>query len=747
MDEPSASWSPLSSSESYETALCILPPQDLWPPIDRFRALNDKGYGKWPPHINLMYPFVPPNELDKAVKILAEVEHSRGLPHRVTLTDADTFAHRHDSTIFLCPNAEDTNHALEALATRLNEALGRVGRKPYRSHMTVAQSLDSHSDRHKFLLDKARLLSPISWEVSELAVLVREKQESHGEGVSSRAMRLWGMIDLNTGKINCDSAHPGFYQRSLGVHDARGPLLRSQASFGFCKTTKSWKPFPPASPAANSEQLGQPVERLIVASYNVLADFEWPPSSARHPHLARNICSARARADVLVLQEVTDAFLEHLLSNSAVCDQYPFATHGKPSNLEVGPLPNLLNIVVLSRYAMQWKYLEHSRKHKGSAIVVFPTLRVRQAEGEVSPPVVVAACHLSHGLTDAAVVVRNQEVHDLMKHLQSDFAGQPCIMAGDFNLTSSSYTVDMARKKGALTNHTLKHLRDIDSYFRDNGFRDVWLETRLETGESSGVQAVRRNLDQLHEGEQGATFDPFVNTLAAKQVGFGLGSRPQRYDRIFINDELGLRPIGFNMFGQETEESAAQYASDHWGVRCLLQEIKSNSATVPGLGMALTRPVTLRRAAESLGGLDDLTACLSTRAMLPTKENDVLRFEALELLRRVLIDEITSQGHGDRHFKPVLVLIPVGSTALGVWTLKSDFDCLCVGGISSKTFFALAMKRLKKAALIGITVLRKVRANSGTMLELLVQGIRFDLQYCPSIAIAEQSVFQPYRRQ
>jgi endonuclease/exonuclease/phosphatase family metal-dependent hydrolase len=394
---------------------------------------------------------------------------------------------------------------------------------------------------------------------------------------------------------------------------------------------------------------------------------------------------------------------------------------------------------------MQWEYLEHSRKHKGSAIVIFPTLRVRQAEGEVSPPVVVAACHLSHGLTDAAVVAKKQEVHDLMKHLQSAFAGNPCIMAGDFNLTSSSYTIDMARKKGALSNHTLEHLRDVDSCFRENGFRDVWLETRLETGESSGIQAVQQNLDQLHEGEQGATFDPLINTLAAKQVGFGLGTRPQRYDRIFVNDALGLHPVGFNMFGQETEEGAAQYASDHWGVRCLLQVMESNSAAVPGL--VLARPVTLRRAAENLGGLEDLTACLSTRGMLPTKEDEASRVEAVELLRRVLVDEITSQGHGDRHFKPVLVLIPVGSTALGVWTLKSDIDCLCVGGISSKTFFALATKRLKKASPEGITILRKVRANSGTMLELLVQGIRFDLQYCPSIMIAEQSVFQSYLHQ
>ncbi len=45
---------------SYETALCIVPPRQLWAPVDRLRALYDKAYEKWPPHVNLVYPFVRP---------------------------------------------------------------------------------------------------------------------------------------------------------------------------------------------------------------------------------------------------------------------------------------------------------------------------------------------------------------------------------------------------------------------------------------------------------------------------------------------------------------------------------------------------------------------------------------------------------------------------------------------------------------------------------------------------------------
>ncbi|KAL2159876.1 hypothetical protein VTH06DRAFT_2009 [Thermothelomyces fergusii] len=52
---------------SYDSALALVPPRPLWPPIDRLRALYDRAYPRWPPHVNLVYPFVRPEQLDEAV--------------------------------------------------------------------------------------------------------------------------------------------------------------------------------------------------------------------------------------------------------------------------------------------------------------------------------------------------------------------------------------------------------------------------------------------------------------------------------------------------------------------------------------------------------------------------------------------------------------------------------------------------------------------------------------------------------
>ena len=41
-------------------ALAIIPPRELWPQFQRVRAQYDKNHQRWPPHINLAFPFVSP---------------------------------------------------------------------------------------------------------------------------------------------------------------------------------------------------------------------------------------------------------------------------------------------------------------------------------------------------------------------------------------------------------------------------------------------------------------------------------------------------------------------------------------------------------------------------------------------------------------------------------------------------------------------------------------------------------------
>jgi 2'-5' RNA ligase superfamily len=43
--------------KAHTSALCLIPPFDCVEQIQRIRCFRDKSFVRWPPHINLLYPF------------------------------------------------------------------------------------------------------------------------------------------------------------------------------------------------------------------------------------------------------------------------------------------------------------------------------------------------------------------------------------------------------------------------------------------------------------------------------------------------------------------------------------------------------------------------------------------------------------------------------------------------------------------------------------------------------------------
>ncbi|KAF4342284.1 poly(A) polymerase [Fusarium beomiforme] len=717
--------------DSHETALCVIPPRGLWSSVDRLRSLYDKAYSAWPPHINLIYPFVRPEVLENAAQAL------EGLliegQHHIALDVADCFKHKNHNTIFLGSRTNSTATELSKIRDKISNALGHSHghqNESFVPHMTVGQSEDAEAAPHHFLLEKVHLLAPIEWQVKEIAVLIRDSTPAQG-GSGPRPMRLWGTLELESGTFTRITP-----PRSFDDHLEEMSAIAFQPCYRSAQSSGDWQIAEPGnvSPATDEAIL----EKLVVASYNVLAEFEWPPQSSRHSALVDNLLSARAAADIIVLQEVTDHFLPDLLANTDIRTRYPFVTHGPPGQSGIGPLPSLLNTIVLSKFPFEWHYLPYHRKHKGCTVARFPGIGTRDANDGQFRPWILMACHLSQGLTDGAVATKKKEVQKMIDYLSVSFQQHPCIIAGDFNLATSSYTIDAAKKKNHISTQTVRHLRDIDRAFSDSGFLDTWLATRLQSGESSDIVNDKRNVLDSFQGEQGATFDPLTNTLASDLVGNGLNNRPQRYDKILIKGHGHYNPQGFNMFGQTPievhEQGSPPYASDHWGIRCLL--VKSSTSNMPRSCAPETK-ITLQRPPPGLTN-ENLERFLEDYGCLPTEKEREQRAEAVKTLEMVLKDAASSVSDSDSRSGPAFVVVPVGSYGLGVWTSSSDIDCLCIGPFSSKTFFALAVQRLKRATSSDIRILRRVKANSGYMLELEVNGIKVDLQYCAAASIAER---------
>jgi 2'-5' RNA ligase len=99
-------------NKTHHIAVAIVPPEELCEPIQQIRRRHDQQVYRWPPHVNLLYPFRA--DLAGAADLLAEA-CARITPFPLTLT---TFAFFHHPggrcTLWLAPEPADAVRTLQA---------------------------------------------------------------------------------------------------------------------------------------------------------------------------------------------------------------------------------------------------------------------------------------------------------------------------------------------------------------------------------------------------------------------------------------------------------------------------------------------------------------------------------------------------------------------------------------------------------------------------------------------------------
>jgi endonuclease/exonuclease/phosphatase family metal-dependent hydrolase len=729
---------------SYETALCIIPPLHQCNEIDRLRNLYDKAWGRWPPHINLIYPFVSPNLLPQAKAMVEAKLASVTLSSNAIILNAPgTSSHRANHTVFLseATTSSDNSGPLAVLRSAVLEVLGQPT-SPSKFHLTVGQPVDETDSTKNFLLSKVGLLPEFEVPIQYLVILLRERTSTRTQDPG--VIRLWCTIDIPG---NClgrpTSSMSEFWLPVRGKSESQiqselddGTLqvgttetlrdvyldhgIQSGTTYQYNTSGDNWTPcLEPISPITAGT-------RLKVSSYNVLKDSVHPPALERDAMLLQAILSEPASSDILVLQEVSDPFLTYLLSVAQIQRQYPFVSHGPPHQQNIGLLPSLHNVLVLSRYHFTWELIPFRRGHKGASVAIFNFNRENNSPLE---RLIVAGIHLTYDLTDESVAAKKTQLHDLVKHLNQHYPKEPWIIAGDFNISTSSHTISTAVQNRAISRQTTITLASIEMMLADAGLVDTWSISRVEDADETAT-----NSEELCEGEDGATFNPMEKRLAAAISGTS-SNRPERYDRILARCQNTLRITHFNQFGLDDHDGVQVAPSDHYGIRATINVVaEGNPRDEPG--MLKKRSVIAKRVPAQLAESSALESTLANHHMLPTAEEIELRKKAFSLLKEVLLG-FSVKRRPELSDVP-LVIVPVGSYALGVWTSASDIDCLCIGSISSTTFFSMARHRIRRAEPRGIRLLRKVEANTGTMYELSVNGINMHMQYCPAAQIVER---------
>jgi uncharacterized protein (UPF0248 family)/2'-5' RNA ligase/endonuclease/exonuclease/phosphatase family metal-dependent hydrolase len=731
------------ATTSYDTALCIIPPSEQCRDIDSLRSLYDKAYEKWPPHINILYPFVSPENLQRAKEqIQSELSNSLlAIDGRlkVELDQAGFFSHRANNTIILRENEGESSSLLRSLRSAVLKALGHNSiSDAYNPHLTIGQSEDQSLSSRGFLLSKAALLPNLIFEIRSLAILVRERTQDNPEN----CMRLWGTIHLAkptspplsefwlkaTAQESLDSNSDeqddddSTSNQTDKTHFGREVLPGK--TYQFDSIHKKW----------TSEQISGDCETrpniLTISSYNVLIDSEFPPARDRDPLLLQTIMSNSALADILVLQEVSDDFLSYVLAHSDIRQHYSFTSHGPPSQPDIAPLPSLRNVVILSKWSFRWEFVPFHRRHKGAVVAEFQT--IAKSGSPRQPPLVVAGVHLTCGLTDGSVAAKKIQLENLQSHLRK-YANNPWIIAGDFNIPTSTYTIETALRNKSISQQTSQTLSSLETMMIDIGLLDTWSVARVEATDHS----VMGDADDLFEGEEGSTFNPRENELAAAVSGTS-NNRPQRYDRILFRPQGLLRIREFNHFGlPQTQDGVQLVPSDHSGVRVSMKVLTEPVMTpADGLSILQQYPVQAKHGLANLSDTSALASALSAHQMFPTEKETQSRKDAVALIKEVILGSANDENTSMADIP--LVMVTVGSYAIGTWTSTSDIDCLCIGSISSKTFFKLARHRILTAHDRGVRLLRRVEANTGTMFELSVGDIMLDLQYCPATRIVER---------
>jgi 2'-5' RNA ligase len=159
---------------THQTALVLIPPPEVWDPIQAIRRAHDRQFRRWMPHVTILYPFVTRDLLDRALPAASEAL-SGLVPFAVTLARFDVFRHRGGTTtLWLAPEPKGALVALHAALLRRFPECPATSRFSggFTPHLSVGQTRDEEHLRG--LRAGLEGWTPLAFVARNLTIIVRE---------------------------------------------------------------------------------------------------------------------------------------------------------------------------------------------------------------------------------------------------------------------------------------------------------------------------------------------------------------------------------------------------------------------------------------------------------------------------------------------------------------------------------------------------------------------------------------------
>eukprot|EP01012_Entosiphon_sulcatum_P061282 TRINITY_DN8672_c0_g1_i2.p1 TRINITY_DN8672_c0_g1~~TRINITY_DN8672_c0_g1_i2.p1 ORF type:complete len:1107 (-),score=196.52 TRINITY_DN8672_c0_g1_i2:345-3638(-) len=160
---------------AHKTALVVIPPRHLHSRINAIRERYDKAYPRWPPHVNLFYPFLPESRFEEfALNVWSCASTVR--PFTIQLREFCEFD-GHKCYVWLNPEAVGPVKGLHQLHCKLLSAFPMCRKKEaFQPHLTVGQLSKAEVSRIK--RDLADAWEPVEFEVNEVHMISRIDEDS-----------------------------------------------------------------------------------------------------------------------------------------------------------------------------------------------------------------------------------------------------------------------------------------------------------------------------------------------------------------------------------------------------------------------------------------------------------------------------------------------------------------------------------------------------------------------------------------